>query len=260
MLKLTFTFLLSILFVISGHSQTKNKPDKNFHLYILMGQSNMAGRGIIESDLISINHPNVYMLNQQGEWQVAKHPVHFDKPSISGVGPGLSFGIEMAKKDSNIKIGLIPCAVGGTSIEKWKENAYDEATKTHPYDDAVIRIKNVMQYGFIKGMLWHQGEANSGNSDQEKYLKNLEDLIFKVRVITKKKKLPVVIGELGQFNDRYLNFNKTLALVPYKIPYTALATSENLTHKGDHIHFNGTSANEYGERFASKMKELQAIE
>ena len=260
MLKPVLLFVFLLLNNL-GFAQTNKKVDKKFHLYILMGQSNMAGRGAIEGDLINLNHSRVYMLNKDGEWQVAKNPVHFDKPSVAGVGPGLSFGIEMAKADSTIHIGLIPCAVGGTAIEKWQENTFDEATKTYPYDDALNRINNAMQYGVVKGMLWHQGESNSGTKNLENYIEKLDALITKIRAVTKNKKLPVVVGELGQFSNKYSNFNQTvIPAIITKVPYTILATSENLTDKGDHAHFDGPSANEYGKRFALKMQELQKVQ
>lgn len=238
-------------------AQSPVEKDEKFHLYILMGQSNMAGRGRVEGELKTLVHPRVYMLDKNSEWQPAKNPVHFDKPKVAGVGPGLSFGIEMAKADSSIRIGLVPCVVGGTAIEKWLPGAYDAATKTHPYDDAVARISKAMESGVVKGMIWHQGEANSSSNDSTGYINKLQDLIDGVRALTDNPKLPVVIGELGQYKEQYQNFNKILVQVPGKIPYTALATSEDLMHNGDTTHFNGESANEYGKRYAEKMKELQ---
>jgi len=213
--KINLLFLLIFLGSLC-HAQTDINPDKNFHLYILMGQSNMAGRGEVEGELKTLKHNRVYMLDKNGEWQTAINPIHFDKPSAVGVGPGLSFGIDMAKTDSAIRIGLIPCAVGGTSIQKWQVGAYDKATNTYPYDDAVLRIKNAMKYGVVKGVIWHQGESNSSVINGESYLSQLDDLISRVRKLTGDAKLPVVVGELGQYKEQYQNFNKVLAKVPSK--------------------------------------------
>src|SRR5690606_744569 len=95
------------------------QQDKDTHIYILMGQSNMAGRGKVTERYAKQQHPRVTMLNQAGEWVPAMHPVHFDKPTIAGVGPGLSFGIAMAEANPEATIALVPCAVGGTPIAKW---------------------------------------------------------------------------------------------------------------------------------------------
>ncbi|RZL16692.1 MAG: hypothetical protein EOO89_11175, partial [Pedobacter sp.] len=149
------------------------------------------------------------------------------------------------------------CAVGGTSIERWQPGAYDESTNTHPYDDALIRIKTAMRSGIIKGIIWHQGEANSSDEKSAKYLTQLKMLIGRLRKEVGNPELPFIVGELGRYRARYALINSQLAKVPGLIPFTELATSENLVHKGDSTHFDGPSANELGHRFAQKMLEVQ---
>src|SRR5690606_27043997 len=153
------------------------RPDPNFHIYLLMGQSNMAGRGKITEEFKNIQHDNVVMLDSNYRWVPARHPVHFDKPKVAGVGPGLSFGIAIAEAYPSAKIGLVPCAVGGTSIQKWVPGGYDKTTNTHPYDDAVQRIEEAMKYGVIKGVIWHQGEANSSIERAKTYIPKLVKLV-----------------------------------------------------------------------------------
>ncbi len=174
------------------------------------------------------------MLTADSKWVLAKHPVHFDKPKAAGVGPGLAFGIDMAKADSTVKIGLVPCAVGGTAIERWQPDAFDEATKTHPYEDALSRIREAMKYGVVKGVIWHQGESNSTEKKSLLYLAQLDTLIKRIR------------AEVG---NPKLN----------TIPFTAVATSEDLIHKGDQTHFDSASATILGHRFAAKMMTLLKI-
>src|SRR5690606_30398343 len=141
---LLLTVFLVPLFI---HAQ---QPDKNTHIYILMGQSNMAGRGKITEEYKNQQHGRVIMLNKENEWVQAKHPLHFDKPKAAGVGLGLTFGISMAEAYPGVTIGLVPCAVGGTTIAKWSPGGYDSVTNTHPYDDALLRIKEAMKKGQIK--------------------------------------------------------------------------------------------------------------
>jgi hypothetical protein len=249
-------FLISF-FLMIGLSASAQQPDPNFELYILAGQSNMAGRGYITDDYKNMGDSRVYMLTKDNKWVLAKHPLHFDKP-IAAVGPGMAFGIVMAKvAGTGKKIGLIPCAVGGTAIELWLPGAYDLATKTHPYDDAVLRIKTAMQYGVIKGIIWHQGEANSKPEQVKLYLSQLKELIERFRTLVNNPKLPFVAGELGQFRPEFADFNNEIPKLPAMIPYTAVVTSEGLVHKGDTLHFNSPSADELGRRYAKKMLELQ---
>ena len=55
------------------------------------------------------------MLNRDNQWVPATEPMHFDKPAVVGVGPGLAFGKEIAGQDPNALTGLIPTAVGRPS-------------------------------------------------------------------------------------------------------------------------------------------------
>ncbi|KQS36777.1 sialate O-acetylesterase [Pedobacter sp. Leaf194] len=231
--------------------------DSTLHIYILMGQSNMAGRGVITPEFQKIENPKVLVWQKDGTWGVAKHPLHYDKPSVAGVGPGLSFGIEMENANPYGKIGLIPCAVGGTSIEKWTPGAYDVATKTHPFDDAVQRIQMAMQYGVIKGIIWHQGESNSSPDRYVDYLPKLNTLILEIRKLVGKQ-VPVVIGELGRYKDVYAGFNSQIAKAPEFISNSVTVSSVGLKDKGDQTHFDSASAEEYGRRFAKAMLKIQA--
>lgn len=254
------TIAIAIFISLIGQAFAQTKIDTAFELYILIGQSNMAGRGPLTAEFQAQGNPRVFMLNRDKQWVPAKHPLHFDKPKAAGVGPGLAFGMDMAETNPNVKIGLIPCAVGGTPIEHWKPGAFDPATKTHPYDDALIRIKEAMKSGVIKGVIWHQGEANSAENKSAIYIKQLKTLVKTLRREVGNSKLPFVVGELGRFRTQFTKFNIQLAKVPTKIRFTALAISEGLDHKGDSTHFSSSSATELGHRFAKTMIELQRKE
>lgn len=92
----TLFFLLltsAALFAAAADEKIKLPARENFHLILLAGQSNMAGRGVI-SPSDRIPHPRVLMQNRQGEWVPAVEPVHYDK-DFAGVGPGRSFAIRL---------------------------------------------------------------------------------------------------------------------------------------------------------------------
>lgn len=248
--------LFIILLLLTSFSKP-DQPDPNFHLYLLVGQSNMAGRGTITDEYNGLSQPRVLMLNKENEWVTASHPLHFDKPARAGVGPGLAFGLEMAKADPTVRIGLIPCAVGGTAIESWQPGAMDPVTRKYPYDDAVARLHAAMKSGVIKGIIWHQGEANSKAERSAGYLEKLVSLIGRLRQVAGDNNLPFVAGELGRYRDNYKSVNDLLKQLPGKVKNTALATSEGLVHKGDNTHFDAASATELGKRFAAQMILLQ---
>lgn len=248
---------MNTLFAVILFLSSVSKPDPDFHLYLLVGQSNMAGRGVITAEYQNSSQPNVLMLDKEGKWVTASHPLHFDKPARAGVGPGLAFGLEMAKADPSVRIGLIPCAVGGTAIESWEPGAKDRVTEVYPYDDAVARLRTGMKNGVIKGIIWHQGEANSTPERSAGYLEKLGSLIGRLRQVAGDTSLPFVAGELGRYRDNYHLVNDQLKQLPGKVKNTALASSEGLVHKGDKTHFDAASATELGKRLAAKMIQLQ---
>ncbi|HTE24243.1 sialate O-acetylesterase [Flavitalea sp.] len=254
---------------------SKAQPDSSFHLYILVGQSNMAGRGEITASYRDMQYNNIFMLNKAGDWVPARHPLHFDKPAIAGVGPGLAFAKAMADSDSikhltrssnntnsrstapKVKIGLVPCAVGGSSIRSWIPGGYDSATRTHPFDDAIARIATAGKSGIFMGIIWHQGESDSKPQAASQYLKDLQILVERFRTATRKPALPFVAGELGTFRPAYQLINVELKKLTRTIPASALASSNDLKHKGDSTHFDSHSADELGKRMAEKMIVLQ---
>ena len=231
--------------------------DSTFHIYILMGQSNMAGRGPLTEEYRSIHHDRVQMFTKDQQWVPAQHPVHFDKPKAAGVGPGLSFGMEMAEANPGVTIGLVPCAVGGTTISKWAPGAFDENTKTFPYNDAVARIMEAMKYGVIEGVIWHQGEGDSNAASAPRYIGRLSELINRIRTVVGNPDLPFVVGELGRYRPNYALINNLLPQVPFVVPHTTVVSSEGLWHHGDGTHFDSPSATEYGRRYAAGMLTLQ---
>jgi len=233
-----------------------------FDLYLLMGQSNMAGRGEVEAQ-DTITDPRVFMLNKAGEWVPAKSPLHFGQ-AFAGTGMGISFGKLMAEK-SNQDIGLIPCAVGGTSISMWMPGGYDKVTKTHPYNDAVQRARIALQHGQLKGILWHQGEADASAEKMQCYSVRFDSLLMNLQkdLSVDIRSIPVVVGELGRFYadkaPETKNFNLLLHSMVAPYPNMSVVSSEGLTHKGDSVHFDAASQRELGKRYADKMIELGKV-
>ncbi|WP_218932059.1 sialate O-acetylesterase [Adhaeretor mobilis] len=234
------------------HSTLPSK--KSFHIYLLMGQSNMAGRAAIcqEDDQPS---PRVLVLNQQDRWAIARDPLHFDKPT-AGVGPGLSFGNVMAAVDLSATIGLVPCAVGGTPLSRWEKGG-------DLYKQALQRAETALQHGTLKGVLWHQGENDSMTKEKaESYAKRLDSLINDLRRDLKNARLPIVVGQLGDFlSKKQFPFtamvNDALKSLPHRVPATASVEASGLKSQEDAVHFDAASAKELGNRFAQAMLQLQ---
>jgi hypothetical protein len=231
--------------------------DNNFHLYLLVGQSNMAGRGVPDS-LSHVPNPAILMFTKDQQWVPATDPVHFDKKE-AGVGPAISFAQHMVEDAGahQVTIGLIPCAIGGSAIGLWKPGAFDPITNTHPYDDALQRAAAAMKKGVLKGIIWHQGESDSGPEKRAVYMDTLVALIQRFRQELHAPNVPFVAGELGYFTEDKKEFNLLLQQLPQRVANTQVVSAAGLTAKSDNLHFNTAAARELGRRFAIAMKALQ---
>ena len=256
---------LVILSGLTGCTSTKKQagfppvPKEKFHLYLLIGQSNMAGRGVIEEQDRQ-PHPRVFALDKNNKWAPAVDPIHFDKP-VAGVGPGLTFGRVMADRKPGVYIGLIPCAAGGSSIIHWKRGVWFEQTKSHPYDDAIERTKIAMKQGVLKGILWHQGEGDSSEELAPVYEQNLTGFIAAIRQDLGAPDVPFVAGQLGELFMEEHPFarvvNDALTRLPQNVSNTTCVDVKGFSVKEDNVHFNSASAREFGRRYAEAMLRLE---
>lgn len=237
-------------------------PDKErFHLFLLVGQSNMAGRGKVAAE-DRTPHPRVLMLDQDRRWVPAVDPLHFDKPKVVGVGLGRTFAVEVAEANPEITVGLIPCAVGGSPIASWEPGGYHASTKTHPYDDAIPRAKSALESGTLKAILWHQGESDSKPGLAEQYEASLHALINRLRTTVGTPDVPFIAGQMGQFAERPWSDAKRQVDAVHRnlgqqLPACAFVSSEGLSHKGDEVHFDAASYRELGKRYAEAYFQLQ---
>ncbi|QDU93005.1 sialate O-acetylesterase [Lignipirellula cremea] len=254
--------LLAGLFLLPALSQGGEPPaPEQFHLFLLVGQSNMAGRGkVAEQD--KTPHPQVLMFTRKQTWEPAVDPLHFDKGS-AGVGLGKTFAIEYAKAHPGVTVGLIPCAVGGSPIAAWDVGGYHSSTKTHPWDDAMVRAKAALPAGQLKGILWHQGESDASAALSEVYEEKLLTLIDRFRKELAAPEVPFIAGQMGQFEGAPWNAYKKKVdaahqALPNNKPLTAFVSSEGLNHKGDMVHFDADSYRELGRRYYKAFVALTA--
>lgn len=229
-------------------------PKDKLHLFLLVGQSNMAGRGTMEDEDKKV-HGRVLMLGKDEKWTHAVDPMHWDKPA-AGVGLGRTFGREIANANPRIAVGLIPGAVGGSPIDAWKPGVLYTPTKSHPWDDAIRRAKIALKDGTLKGILWHQGESDCKPELAAGYEAKLHDLIQRLRKELGAPDVPFIVGQMGSFDDvpwtpEMQTVDEAHRNLPKKVKNTIYVGSEGLKHKGDKIHFNSASFREFGKRYAA---------
>ncbi|MCO6454128.1 MAG: alkaline phosphatase D family protein [Pirellulaceae bacterium] len=245
-----------------GQTAAATPPaDKDkFHLFLLVGQSNMAGRGRVEPQ-DQVAHPRLLTLDKELQWQPAVDPLHFDKPAVVGVGLGRTFGLQLVEADPEITVGLIPCAVGGSPIASWQPGGRHAQTNTQPYDDALRRARHALRFGQLRGILWHQGESDATPELAGEYQQRLHELIARLRKDLQAEQVPFIAGQMGQFAERPWDAAHKLVdaahqSLPAQVPRTALVSSEGLGHKGDQVHFDAASYRELGRRYAAAYRGL----
>nr|XP_043617564.1 probable carbohydrate esterase At4g34215 [Erigeron canadensis] len=178
-------------------------------IFILAGQSNMAGRGGVVNDKWdgyvppeSSPNPKILRLTADLTWQPATEPLHrdIDYFRACGVGPGMAFANSLLKRDSSIGVvGLVPCAVGGTNITEW-------APKGQLYNQLIQRANAALQGGgTIKGLLWYQGESDTvTREDAQLYKRRLERFFDHVRSDLLLPNLPIVQVALASGAGPYI--------------------------------------------------------
>ncbi len=215
---------------------------------LLIGQSNMAGRGFLE-DVTPIYNEHIHML-RNGRWQMMAEPINVDR-HISGVGPAASFAQAWTEDHPGESIGVIPCAEGGSSIDEW---AIDGLLTRH----AISEAKFAMETSEIAGILWHQGESDSYGGRYKTYEDKLLLLFKHLRKELNAPDIPIMIGELGHYLGEsgsgksaveYKQINQVLSRIAHTEKNCYFVTSKGLTANPDGIHIDAVSQRKFGLRY-----------
>ena len=233
----------------------KDFPDQeNVWVFLMAGQSNMAGRGWVEPR-DTIPDARIITINQNHEWILAKEPLHFYQPKLTGLDCGLSFARELKKKiPRDVVIVLLPCAVGGSPVDVWlNDSVFNGVRLKSNFKEKVNLGKEV---GVIKGILWHQGESDAFAQKIPGYYKKLNTLFSFFRDYIGNDELTIVLGELGRFaatkemKKNWAAINDIIGQVARENDRNYLVKSNGLKSKDDNIHFNANSIRKLGKRYA----------
>jgi hypothetical protein len=227
---------------------------------LMLGQSNMAGRGDM-GQVKPIRNPLCYML-RMGRWQPMCEPVNPDRGIFegrfrSGISLAASFADEYARNYQS-PVGLIPCADGGTSLDEWMPGQL-------LYDHAVMQTRLAVRTSKLKAILWHQGESDCLCDEtvaayREKFLR----MIAQLRKDLGAENVPVILGELPQqmganwkTGGREQQLNVILRQLAREVPCCAIASSAGLSMKADGAHFDSPACREFGKRYFEAYQQLR---
>ncbi len=183
-------------------------------VWLLAGQSNMEGCG--HRSGAAKPHPLIRAFSLRREWRAASEPLHIlaespdschtartcspeesealRRTAVKGTGPGLHFAREMLRR-TGVPQGLICTAHGGTSMTQW-----DPAKKTEGgaslYGSMLLSVRATGQP--VAGVLWYQGESDTGIADAPLYRDRMRRLVSASRKDLKQAGLPWIVVQIGR--------------------------------------------------------------
>ena len=222
--------------------------------FLLIGQSNMAGRGYYE-DMIEIKTARIFTL-RNGRWYKFFRPINPDR-DFAGVNLAESFAEKYAELHDT-EVGLICCADGGTSLNQW-------APGEVLFDNAVNCARLAMRSSDLVGILWHQGEADCSPNLAATYKERFLTMITEMKRQLGKEDLPVIIGGLGDFLpkrspggalDNYAEVNRIFREIANETDLIGFASAEGLGDRGDNLHFSSPALYEFGLRYLDAFEKI----
>ena len=252
--------------------------DKNFAVFLCLGQSNMEGfPGIPDEDkawkdprfqvLAAVNFPE--LKREKGNWYIAVPPLC--RPN-SGLSPADYFGRTLvARLPARIRIGVVSVAVAGAKLEvfdpdrlpayaatapAWMQGiiaAYDG----NPYRRLVELARLAQKAGVIRGILLHQGESNTNDPTWPAQVKAVYEHLLR-DLDLKAVDVPLLVGELVAADQQgaCASMNAVIARLPEAIPTAHVVSSAGCTVRPDHLHFTPEGYRELGRRYAETMLPL----
>jgi hypothetical protein len=248
----------------------------NFHIYLCFGQSNMDGAAKIEDQDLTVDRrfkvmqavdcPNLG--RKKGNWYTAVPPL---ARCNSGLSPADYFGRTMvANLPDNITIGVINVAIPGCNIglfDKQNYQAFDSTYKEawfqdivaaygrNPYAHLINLAKLAQKDGVIKGILLHQGETNTGDTEWPSKVNAVYNNMLKDLSLSAKS-VPILAGELVSDEEACCSsMNLIINKLPEIIPTAHVISSKGCT-KQDNAHFDAEGYRKIGRRYAVKMLSL----
>ena len=259
-------------------SQVNAAPDPNFHIYLAFGQSNMEGQGDIGQQDKTVDERFQVLWaadngscsgKTKGKWSTAVPPLaHCQGAKL---GPTDYFGRTMVEKtDPQIKVGVIVVAVAGCSIDLFDKDSYANYARTqqswmtqrindyggNPYGRLIEMAKKAQEEGVIKGIIFHQGETDAGDSQWPSKVKKVYSNIIKDLGL--ENDIPFLAGEVLR-SGVSKGANNNIAKLPQQSKNFYVVSSEGFNQAlgdGQNVHFTSQEYRDFGKRYAEKMIEV----
>ena len=277
------TLFIMLLGLMAGLTKAHAQVDPNFYIYICFGQSNMEGNAQWETQDVGNVDERFQMLatcnfdspkRTMGNWYKAECPI---VSPVGKLGPTDYFGRTMVQELPDKKIGVIAVAMGGSPIEMFDKDLYQQQMKDNPgawwatlanwyyggnpYGRIIEMAKKAQQVGVIKGILLHQGETNTGQADWPQKVKKIyKDMLHDLGL--RASDVPLFVGEVvgSSANGSCAYHNTVIAKVPSVIPTAHVISSEGCPavkeSDGAIYHFSAEGYRILGKRYAAKVLDV----
>lgn len=216
--------------------------------FLMVGQSNMAGRGFARE--VSVMDDPQLVLQVNGRWYKLFEPANFERP-FAGTGLAPAFARCYAGDHPQVQVGLIPCAEGGSSLAEWQKG---DAL----YENTLFRARMAQKTSTIRAILWHQGEAECPQALCRDYAQRFLPIMEGLRRDLGLTDVPVLVGGIGDFvplydkhdyMDNYIYINQALRDLAAQRPDYHFVSAYGLSSNPDFLHFNALSLREFGMRY-----------
>lgn len=244
-----------------------------FDVYLLIGQSNMSGRGyLFPYDKRPID--GVFLLDSDGNLVPATQPLNRfssvrKKLSLQAMGLGGSFARDVHRATGR-KILLVVNARSGTSARQWlpgadpaisggakEDDIFNEGDEIPSlYAEAVRRTRQALRYGKLKGILFHQGENDAYEKYAPLWPDKIAELASSLRSDLKAKDAPFIVGETNYSFKRADYINPQIRDVMKIIPKCDWVSAEGCNVNRDKLHFSRQGVTLLGHRYAEKILQM----
>ena len=277
--------MLIVVLLVTRLLTANASVDPNFYIYICFGQSNMEGNAQPESiDKTGVNQRFRLLATcnfsnpsrTKGNWYTAIPPLV--SPN-GGLGPSDYFGRTMVEcLPENVRVGVIPVAMGGSPIEMFDKDKYQQKMKDNPtewwatlaknhyggnpYGRIIEMAKKAQGVGVIKGILLHQGCSNNGDPNWPNMVKKIyNDMLTDLGLCADS--VPLFVGETLYQNQGGACYahNTQVARMPSVVPTSYVVSSDGCAGNGnDPWHFNALGYRILGSRYADEALYTLGVE
>jgi hypothetical protein len=242
-------------------------------VWLLMGQSNMSGRGLLAELPPGWNtrDPRIQLLGNDGVVRPAVEPLDSSEGQIdavsadaaAAVGPGLAFARARLEADPDRRILLVPCAKGGTAIAEWTPAA-DRSTL---FGSCVARAREAKARGRLRGALWYQGESDTRTAEAATgWSGRFEAMLSAFRAAVAQPNLPVIVvslgdpPETGEYAGRYPHWETVrFAQNALRLDHVRVVLARGLPRNPDRLHLSTAGQLTLGLRLADAAETLVPV-